>query len=226
MVYLNGGPSHIDLYDLKPDAPVEIRGEFKPIKTNVPGFDISELFPLQAKIADKLAIIRNMKFAQMGHTGPELYTGFLTGDRPAIGSVVSKLRADAGIRGYLPANIYMGDANHVGKSGFLGKAHEAYIPGERASANLGLARDMTLDRLADRRKLLQTFDTIRRDVDDARGSLAGMDAFTAQAMEMVTSPRTRDAFDVTKGIMKVREVRRRHGVPAARRLRWKPACPW
>jgi hypothetical protein len=205
MVYLNGGPSHIDLYDLKPDAPVEIRGEFKPIKTNVPGFDISELFPLQAKIADKLAVIRNMKFQQMGHTGPELYTGFLTGDRPAIGSVVSKLRADAGIRGYLPANIYLGDANHVGKSGFLGKAHEAYIPGEKASANLGLARDMTVDRLGDRRKLLQTFDTIRRDVDDARGSLAGMDAFTAQAMDMITTNRARDAFDVTKEPAKVRE---------------------
>ena len=71
---------------------MEYRGEFKPIKTNVPGMDICELMPLQAKIADKLAIIRNMKFQQQGHTAPELYTGFLRGDRPAIGSVVSKLR--------------------------------------------------------------------------------------------------------------------------------------
>src|SRR5262245_29333321 len=68
MVYLNGGPSHIDLYDLKPDAPAEYRGEFKPIRTNVPGFDICELMPLQAQIADKLAIIRNTKFQQEGHT--------------------------------------------------------------------------------------------------------------------------------------------------------------
>src|SRR5579872_1669410 len=67
MVYLNGGPSHMDMYDLKPDAPVEYRGEFKPIKTNVPGIDICELFPLQAKIADQFAIIRNMKFQQEGH---------------------------------------------------------------------------------------------------------------------------------------------------------------
>src|SRR5215470_13322483 len=79
MVYLNGGPSHIDLYDMKPDAPVEYRGEFKPIRTNVVGMDICELMPLQAKIADKLAIVRNMKFAQEGHTPPELYTGFLRG---------------------------------------------------------------------------------------------------------------------------------------------------
>src|SRR6478752_6745833 len=70
-VYLWGGPSHIDTYDMKPNAPVEIRGEFKPIKTNVPGFDICELMPLQAKIADKLAVIRNMRFQQQGHTPPE-----------------------------------------------------------------------------------------------------------------------------------------------------------
>src|SRR5690242_5111356 len=115
MVYLNGGPSHIDLYDMKPDAPVEIRGEFKPIKTKVPGFDICELMPLQAKIAGRLAIVRNMKFQQQGHTPPELFTGFLTGDRPAFGSVVSKLRSDAGMRTPLPPYIYMGDANYVGK---------------------------------------------------------------------------------------------------------------
>src|SRR5438067_11759282 len=88
MVYLNGGPSHIDLYDLKPDAPAEYRGEFKPIRTNVPGMDICELMPLQARVADRFAIIRNMRFKQQGHTSPELYTGFLTGNRPSIGSVV------------------------------------------------------------------------------------------------------------------------------------------
>src|SRR5262245_3532182 len=80
MVYLNGGPSHMDMYDLKPDAPVEYRGEFKPTRTNVPGMDICELMPMQAKIADRFAIIRNMKFKQEGHTAPELYTGFLRGN--------------------------------------------------------------------------------------------------------------------------------------------------
>src|SRR4051794_1103750 len=99
MVYLNGGPSHVDLYDLKPDAPEEYRGEFKPVRTNVPGLDLCELMPLQAKIADKLAVVRNMQFQQQGHTPPELFTGFLRGDRPSIGSVVSRLRADAGVHG-------------------------------------------------------------------------------------------------------------------------------
>src|SRR5687767_14347280 len=66
MVYLNGGPSHVDMYDMKPDAPVEYRGEFRPIRTSVPGFDICELMPRQARIADKLAVIRNMQFKQIG----------------------------------------------------------------------------------------------------------------------------------------------------------------
>jgi hypothetical protein len=209
MVYLNGGPSHIDLYDMKPAAPVEYRGEFKPIRTNVPGFDICELMPLQAKIADKLAVIRNMKFEQQGHTPPELFTGFLRGNRPSIGSVVSKLRADAGIVGALPPYIYIGDANYVGGPGFLGKAHEAYIPGARGSANLGPSREVSLDRLADRRVLLRTFDEMRRDLDDTRGSRAGMDAFTAQALEMITSSKARDAFDVTK---EPEGVRARYGL--------------
>src|SRR4051812_18821832 len=163
MVYLNGGPSHIDLYDMKPAAPVEYRGEFKPIRTNVPGMDICELMPLQATIADKLAIIRNMKFEQQGHTPPELFTGFLRGNRPSIGSVVSKLRQDAGIRGALPPYVYLGDANYVGQPGFLGKPHEAYIPGAKA-LNLGPAKDLTLERVNDRRDLLKSFDDIRRDL--------------------------------------------------------------
>src|SRR5262249_57252122 len=179
---------HVDLSDMKPDAPVEYRGEFKPIRTNDPGMDICELMPLQAKIADKFAIVRSMRFQQQGHTPPELFTGFLRGDRPSIGSVVSKLRGGAEMP--LPPYVYLGDANYVGGPGFLGKAHEAYIPGARA-ANLGLARAMTADRLADRKALLRSFDTLRRDLDDARGSLGGMDAFTARALEMITSNRRR-----------------------------------
>src|SRR5262245_9722921 len=138
MVYLNGGPSHVDLYDLKPDAPVEYRGDFRPTRTNVPGIDICELMPLQARIADKLTIVRNMRFRQQGHTSPELYTGFLTGNRPSIGSIVSKLRRDVGIVDAMPPYVALGDPNHVGSPGFLGKAHEPYLPGSRFM-NLGLA---------------------------------------------------------------------------------------
>jgi hypothetical protein len=203
-VYLNGGPSHMDMYDLKPDAPAEYRGEFKPIDTNVPGIRISEHLPLHATIADKFAIIRNMKFLQEGHTAPELYTGVLRGNHPAIGSVVSKLRADHAIRTPLPPYVYLGDANHVGHPGFLGKAHEAYIPGEKA-ANLGLAKSLTLEKLADRRELLTTFDNSKRSLDDPKGSRAGMDAFSAQALDMMTTNAARDAFDLSKESPKTRE---------------------
>ena len=172
MVYLNGGPSHIDTYDPKPDAPVEYRGEFKPIQTNVPGVQISEHLQLHAKIADKFAIIRNMKFQQEGHTAPELYSGFLRGDRPSFGSVVSKLRVDAGVRSPLPPYVYLGDANHVGHPGFLGKAHEAYIPGEKA-ANLGRSKAITLEQLGERRELLKAFDATRREFDDPKGNRQG-----------------------------------------------------
>src|SRR5262245_25212071 len=204
MIYLNGGPSHLDMYDLKSNAPVEYRGEFRPIKTNVPGLDICEHLPLHARIADKFAVIRNMKFQQEGHTAPELYTGYLRGNHPSIGSVVSCVRAGAGVRAPIPPYVYLGDANHVGGPGFLGKAHEAYIPGERA-ANLGLSKAVTLDRLGDRRMLRQAFDGARREFDDPRGSRAGMDAFTAQALEMMTTNAARDAFDLTKEPAAVRE---------------------
>jgi uncharacterized protein (DUF1501 family) len=197
MVYLNGGPSHLDTYDLKPEAPVEYRGEFRPIKTNVPGVDISEHLPLHAKITDKFAIIRNMKFLQQGHTSPELYTGFLEGQRPSIGSVISKLRSNAGQRTPMPPFVSLGDANHVPRPGFLGSAHQPYLPGGKAG-DLGLSKDMTLDRLADRRQLLSTFDGLRRDLDDARGSLEGVDEFQAQALEMISTNKARDAFDISK----------------------------
>src|SRR5436189_6258666 len=104
MIYLCGAPSHQDTYDLKPDAPAQYRGEFRPIRTNVPGIDICELMPLQARIADKLAIIRNMRaLATDTHMPDELLCGFpfgpeggpaslRTGTRPTFGSVVSHLR--------------------------------------------------------------------------------------------------------------------------------------
>lgn len=219
MVYLNGGPSHMDMYDLKPDAPVEYRGEFRPIRTNVPGIDICEHLPLQAKIADKFAILRNMRFRQQGHTSPELYTGQLTGNRPSIGSVVSKLRRDAGIIDPLPPFVSMGDGNHVPGPGFLGKAFETYQPGARAN-NLGLATGVTREQVTDRRQLLSTFDTLRRDLDAGRGSLAAMDAFNAQALEMITSNRARDAFDISREPQHLRDLYGRGGVDylRARRL--------
>jgi hypothetical protein len=198
---LEGGPSHLDLYDPKPDAPVEYRGEFKPIATNVAGMRISEMLPSQARIADKFAIVRNMQFKQQGHTPPELLTGFLDEKRPDIGCVVSKLRADARqVDAFPPYVSFHGRAY----PGFLGIAHRPFVPGERID-NMTLRREVPPERLSHRRDLQRVFETLDRDLDDAKGSFAGLDAFNRQALQMIATPRVRDAFDVSREPDKVRD---------------------
>ena len=214
MVLLMGGPSHIDMYDLKPDAPAEFRGEFKPIATNVPGMDICEHMPLQAKIADKLALIRGLKTSDT-HEPYVLLTGIpiVRGDmpterdwRPAFGSVVSRLRGG----GSMPPYVGLGTGlepgtkgGSVGKPVYLGAAHRAFVPSGAVFDDLKLRRDMTLDQLADRASLLRSFDTLRRDLD-GKGELAGMDAFTTRAMDLLTTNKIRDAFDLSKEPDKVK----------------------
>ncbi len=205
MVYLPGGPSHVDTYDMKPDAPVEIRGEFKPIQTNVPGFDICELMPLQARIADKLALIRGFK-SRGGHTGDEMSTGFPTGDkRPAFGSVVSRVLGGTtrALPPYVSLNVFS-NFEFFENPAYLGQAHKPFSPSGPDMANLRLPAGVPLDRLADRRELLGSLDNLRRDLDDARGSMAGMDSFKAQALDMVTSSQARLALDLSREPDKIR----------------------
>jgi hypothetical protein len=198
-IYMFGGPSHIDMYDLKPNAPVEIRGEFKPIQTNVPGIDICELMPLQAKIADKLAIIRGVQTFN-SHDPDTILTGFPPprGGRPSIGSVVSRIRGAGNV---MPTYVSMageGAASDRPGPGYLGTAHRALNARQGAGLdNLGLHREIGLDRLEDRKTLLHSFDTLRRDLD-SKGELEGMHTFTAKAFEMISSPRAREAFDISK----------------------------
>lgn len=221
-VYLWGGPSHIDTYDLKPDAPVEYRGEFKPIRTNVPGFDICELLPLQAQIADKLALVRNLKFNPNFHDPVELFSGFRKASesgaavRPDFGSVVSKLRSGSQPRD-LPSYIALDKkAGYEYRNGpaYLGLAHKAFVPGDKLES-LALPRGVTLERLQDRQVLLRSFDEMHRSMDAGQGVMDGLDSFTAQAMEMITSPRAREAFDVSREPEPLRE---RYGDGEAIRL--------
>jgi uncharacterized protein (DUF1501 family) len=198
MVWLEGGPSHIDTYDLKPGAPDEIRGPFKPIQSRVPGMDICELLPEQAKIADQLAIIRNLAFQNNDHRPPEeLLTGFQGAGRPAFGSVVSRLQADAGGARLLPPYVQLDSlhdpAERLSFPAYLGAAHKPFIPG-KSLKTLELSPEMSAERLGDRRQLLRAFDTLNRRLDGA--DLASMDTFTARALEMISSPRARDAFDI------------------------------
>jgi hypothetical protein len=206
MVCLAGGPSHIDTYDLKPAAPAEYRGEFKPIKTNVAGFDVCEHMPLQAKIADKLALVRTVQFVEpMQHELQEVYSGFpKASQRPAFGSVVSRFKG--GSR-KLPAYVsleYSHGTTAYESPEYLGAAHRPlHISGGPGVRNLSLLHGISRTRLADRRKLLETFDGYRRELDVRRES-QDIDTYTARAVDLITSPRVRQAFDLDREPDRVR----------------------
>ena len=209
MVWLEGGPSQLDTYDLKPDAPAEIRGPFKPIKTNVNGMHVCDLLPKQATIADKLAVVRNLAFQNTDHRPPEeLLTGFHDGGRPALGSAVSRLEADAGARRLLPAYVQLAAVlsapERLSFPSYAGAAHKPFIPG-RGLNSLELNAAVSAERLGDRKQLLKTFDDLNRAIDNPKGDFVGTDAFTAQALEMIRSPKARDAFDVTREPKAARE---------------------
>ena len=200
MIWMRGGPSHIDSFDMKPHAPAEIRGEFRPIPTNVPGIQICEHLPLLAGVMDKLAIVRGIKSNDLGdHTPHYIITGSPDrGKRPAFGAIVSHLqRPSDGLPPYVslmykPPGLYDNEGPV-----YLGASHRPFVPKAEGLANLSLAQGVSLDRLRDRRNLLREFDGLNRKVDhnDAR---SGLDAFTQRALEMITSPKARDAFDVSR----------------------------
>ncbi|MBL8792293.1 MAG: DUF1501 domain-containing protein [Planctomycetia bacterium] len=216
MIQLRGGPSHIDMYDLKPDAPAEIRGEFKPIQTNVPGFDICELMPEQAKIADRLALVRNLQMRTSSHNEQEITSGVLWDrkipgnegtPRPAFGSIVSKLRGGK----LLPPFVNLGNTPQEAEDpGFLGPAYRPFIPSGQDLQNMTLAKDISHERLDDRKGLLRSLDGLRRDLD-ARQEVAGMDAYTARALDIISTPKVRDAFDMN---LESQEVKNRYGLTA------------
>jgi hypothetical protein len=207
MIYLPGGPSHMDMYDLKPDAPKEFRGEFNPIATNVSGIQICEHMPLQAKMFDKLAVVRSIVSADE-HSDSLVMTGYperdnRTANHPSFGSVVSKLRG-SGASEVPPFVSLRGMSRYGTEPGFLGIAHRPFTPGGAALQNLRLPNGVNLDRLEQRKALVAGFDDLRRDLDN-NGTMAGMDSFTSRAFDMVTSGVVRDALDLNKADAKTRD---------------------
>src|SRR5438270_7920225 len=197
MVLLPGGPTHLDTLDLKPEAPAEIRGEFRPIATNVPGINLCELMPRLARRADKLAIIRSLVGFRDDHnthwcsTGWEshppmdsspIVPGFPAGDWPSLGSVLSR-KLGARVPGVPPCvdlTPVDADARFIlrtppGQPGYLGAAHAGFEVQavDRRNITLGGAGPR---RLAGRRALLASFDGFRREVD-ARGAVSGIDTY-------------------------------------------------
>lgn len=193
-IHLGGGPPHQDMWDLKPDAPVEFRGEFNPISTNVPGMHICEHMPKLAKMADKFAVIRSIVNTSGSHSNFHTHTGFdqknlqAVGGRPALGSVVARLQGPTP-DGAPPFISYNG-----GSAGYLGPVFKPYKP---SGTDLRLTGAMTSDRLSSRASLLRGLDRLRRDMD-ASGKMEALDAFTQQAVGVVTSGSVADALDLKK----------------------------
>jgi hypothetical protein len=197
MIWMRGGPSHIDSYDMKPDAPEEIRGEFRPISTNVDGIRICEHLPRTARMMDKLAILRGIRSNDLGdHTPHYIVTGFADrGVRPALGSVVSYLRPRSdGMPPYV-SMMYREDGTHENAT-YTGPGNRPFVPRGPGLEDLTLPRSISMDRLGSRRRLLERLDTFRGKVES--GAFAAHDAASARAMAMITSSRAREAFDLKK----------------------------
>lgn len=213
MIYLVGAPPHQDMYDLKMDAPAEIRGEFTPIKTTVPGIEICEHMPGMAKVMQHCAPLRSVYGSPSGaHDSFICYTGRSTrnqppGGWPAIGSIASRVLGPVD-RAIPPFIGLAPDAGHPpygspGLPGFLGVGHAAFRPSGPAQ------KDMTLQgidnaRLADRQSLYQSLDTLRRDID-ASGAIDGLDTINQQAFDILTSSRLAEALDISKEDAATRE---------------------
>ena len=213
MIYMCGAPGHQDMYDLKMNAPAEIRGEFKPISTSVPGIEICEHMPRLARIMDKCVPLRSVHGSPDGnHDSFICYTGRTVrnqppGGWPSMGAVTSKLLGS--VDQAVPAFVGLSpDAGHPpygspGLPGFLGVSHAAFRPNGASSTDIVL-KDLTQARLADRRSLLGDVDRLRRDIDATR-ALDGMDSLTRSAFDILTSSRLAKALDVSDEPQSVRE---------------------
>jgi len=229
LIWLDGGPSHLDLYDLKPDAPAEIRGLWRPVRTNVSGFEISELFPKQAQIADKFSVVRSLHHDTGDHfagghrmlTGKEMgVSGANTAGRfPSIGSIVAR-QLGPNRRG-MPAYIAVPIAASIGLvpgyfgGSWLGAEFDPFQTGGDPNGanfrveNVNLAPGLSMNRLEDRRSLMQHLDNVPRSLDSI-GRFATLDKFDEEAYEFVSGRHAREAFDINRESPKARDQYGRH----------------
>lgn len=210
MIYLTGGPPHQDMVDLKPHAPTEIRGEFQPIQTNIPGIEISEHMPRVAAMMDKFALIRSLVGAEDRHSSFQCVTGRTfrsqpQGGWPEIGSVLSRLRGpvDPSVPPAIDLSMHMEHLPYnLPGPGYLGAGHSPFKPTGDSLQDMVLS-GVTPARLADRSNLLGNLDQYRRRVD---GQLATgqQDELTQRALGILTSSRLVEALDLSREEPKVR----------------------
>lgn len=205
LLWQNGGPSHLETYDLKPDAPREVRGPFSPIATNVPGMDICELLPMHARIADKFSLIRSCTHTYAGHNDgiPVMMSGYPDWDEgkhesvhPEIGAVVSRVfgQCESG----MPVACGMGATHYsyvpTTATGYWSNMYRPPTVSEQGLKNATAVVDG--HRLDNRKTLLGQIDRLRSDLD--RGGMNSLDEFNRQAFEIIGGDRARQAFDLSQ----------------------------
>lgn len=211
MVFLPGGPPHQDMFDLKMEAPSEIRGAFQPISTNVAGIQICEHLPRMAAMMDRLVAIRSIVGAKDRHESFQCMTGHLRdqqppGGFPEMGSILARLQGSrtAGIPPFVGLSPKMQHTPYnSGKPGCLGPAFAPFQPHGEAKADLVL-QGVSLEQLQHRKRLLQSLDKLRRDVDAER-MMEGLDAYQHQAFGMLTSNKLARALDLSDEPTNIRE---------------------
>jgi hypothetical protein len=214
LFWLSGGPSQIDTWDPKPDAPTEIRGPYKTIPTSIPGVRFCEHLPLQAKLAHKLAVIRSVDCSASDHTPITMQAGNPLARRtndgkdgggyPSMGSVAAKFRG-ANAPG-MPAFVGLADSwrADVWGAGHMGHAFEP-VKGNELPGRLTLPAGVDVADLRDRNALRKQFDRLQRDLDTGH-QMAATDGFAEQALDMIVSPKVRAAFDVAREPDKLRDA--------------------
>ena len=211
LLWQSGGCAHQDTFDMKPDAPLEYRGEFKPIPTNVPGIQICEHLPLTARQADKFTILRSMRSVENNHERAINYllTGYLplpTIEFPSMGAVVSER---LGARNGLPPYVAVPRMFPSYGAGFLGAEHNPYNAGDPnvpnySARDLSLPTDVDWSRLGNRRRLLEQMDAKFRAIEGSPEA-AAMDSFYQRAYSLLSSPEAKRAFDIEAEPTAVRE---------------------
>jgi len=214
LFWLSGGPSHLDMWDPKPDAPSEIRSPFRAIPTRVPGIQVSEHLPLQASIMDRLTLIRSVDCRASNHTPITMQAGNALARRtddgkdgdgyPSMGSVAAKFRGPN--HPDLPAFVGLADKwkADVWGAGHLGSAYQP-IKGTELADRLALPPGINVPRLQDRENLRHQFDRLQNNLD-ATDTMAQVDRYTRQALELVVSGNARKAFRVDEEPDRVREA--------------------
>ena len=216
LIWMTGGPSQIDTWDLKPQAPIEIRGPFSPIATALPGVQICEYLPLQAAMLDQMTLIRSVdcRFSnhepnmvmQTANRDAEPRTNREADKFPALASIIARQRLEnvPDMPPYVVLN--MKSRSHVAWGGYLGHAYDPFLGNDVASL-FSLPGGLTADRLQSRRQLTSDLDRLRRDLD-LSGSMEASNRFTQQAVNMVTGTSARQAFDLSQ---EPEAIRQRYG---------------